>query len=309
MAPGLKVAVLVGTVLLVAGVGTVVGLDVTGSTSGPPATTSSAPTTTATTTSPGVQPSLATAPPGRWLLSGVALDMLLPNPVARSLGASPNTYLIVNNKLDLVPQGSRATLVASYTSYSAINYALTHATISPRIKAILYDYESWSLTPRYEQLNYVTYEQRAEEVAHQHGLLLIATPSVGLANVLEPGSEPVFSKYLSLGIAANAARYADVVDIQAQGSQLDPSKYADFVTAATAQARAANPNVVVLAGISTNPSGPSIPLSDLLSVVQQTMNVVDGYWLNVPVPGVSCPDCNAPQPQLADALLDQLAAG
>ncbi|MGH9028621.1 MAG: hypothetical protein ACRDV4_03280 [Acidimicrobiales bacterium] len=285
----------------------------TTSTSAPPGSSSSntspvitTTTTTTTTTTPSRSGNLL---PGHWLIASAALQLLLPNPLAVSLENSADTYLIVNDTtLGLVPASSQATLVASFTSFAALNSALTDGTLSPRIKAVLYDNEAWTLTPQSEQLNYAAYEQQAAQAAHSHGLQFIATPSVSLANVIDPGSGATFDKYLSVGIAANAARYADVFDIQAQGSQLDPAKYAAFVTSAAAQARQANPNVVVLAGLSTNPSGPSIPLSDLLSVVQSTRQAVNGYWLNVPRPGTACPNCNAPQPQLAISLLEQLSS-
>lgn len=232
--------------------------------------------------------------------------MLGSGPVAQSIGSDSHTFLIVGNRMDLVPVDSRAVLVATFTSYEALNFALTHGRISPRIKAVLYDNENWSLTPKYEQQNLAKYEVLAEEAAHARGLMLISTPAVNLVTELDPGPGTTFSKYLQLGIAATAARYSDVIDLQAQGSQLDPSKYIQFVAAATAQARAANPNVVVLAGLSTNPRGAPIPLSNLVQIVDQTRSTLDGYWLNIPVPGPSCPYCDQPQPGLAVQLLEMV---
>ena len=248
-----------------------------------------------------------TAPHGNdWLLSGVALQMLGSSPVAQSIGADSHTFLIVGNRMDLVPADSRAVLVATFTSYEALNFALTHGRTSPRIKAVLYDNENWSLTPKYEQQNLAKYEALAEEAAHARGLMLISTPAVDLVSELDPGPGTTFSKYLQLGIAATSARYSDVIDLQAQGSQLDPPKYIQFVAAATAQARTANPNVVVLAGLSTNPRGAPIPLSNLVQIVDQTRSTLDGYWLNIPVPGPSCPYCDQPQPGLAVQLLEMV---
>ena len=92
-----------------------------------------------------------------------------------------------------------------------------------------------------------------------HGLLFLTAPGVDLVTVLAPENRTTpYDAYLRLGIAADAARYADVVDIQAQGSERDTTFYANFVVQAAAQARQANPNVLVLAGISTNPSGQQV---------------------------------------------------
>jgi hypothetical protein len=59
----------------------------------------------------------------------------------------------------------------------------------------------------------------------------------------------------------------------------------------------------VLAGLSTNPRGPKITLAELVAVVNATRHFVNGYWLNIPIPGPSCPHCDAPQPDLANQLL------
>jgi hypothetical protein len=95
------------------------------------------------------------------------------------------------------------------------------------------------------------------------------------------------------------AKVAGVVEIQAQSLERAPQTYRAFVRAAAAQARAANPHVTVLAGLSTNPPGP---------VVSSQQRGVAGFWLNVPGQGPRCPACNAPRPDLARQLLGQFAS-
>jgi hypothetical protein len=261
-----------------------------------PPTSATSGTTTTTTLPHG----------GDWLLSGVALQLLGSNPLAQRVGDSDHTFLIVGKQMNLVPQGSHAILVASFTSYDSLAYTVSHGLLDPRIRAVIYDNENWDLTPKREQADPATYEQRAAGVAHSHGLIFISTPAVDLVSELDPGPGTTFAKYLQLGLAAMSARYADVIDIQAQGSQLDPQKYIQFVDAAASQARSANPNVVVLAGLSTNPRGAPIPLGDLVSIVNATKGTIDGYWLNIPIPGPSCPFCNPPQPGLGLQLLSSV---
>jgi hypothetical protein len=41
----------------------------------------------------------------------------------------------------------------------------------------------------------------------------------------------------------------------------------------------------------------------LTAAIQATRSVVDGYWLNVPVPGMQCPTCNAARPGIAVQVL------
>ena len=86
-----------------------------------------------------------------------------------------------------------------------------------------------------------------------------------------------------------------MVEIQAQWLEWDPPAYRAFVEAATAQAREANPDVVVLAGLSTRYAATP---GDLLAAWDAVSDVVDGHYLAVPQ-GIS--------PQLAASFLRMLA--
>jgi hypothetical protein len=75
---------------------------------------------------------------------------------------------------------------------------------------------------------------------------------------------------------------------------------------AARQARAANPRVTILAGLSTNPPGAEVTSQQLTAAIRATSGVVSGYWLNIPGRGPRCPTCNAPRPDLARQLLGAL---
>jgi hypothetical protein len=138
-------------------------------------------------------------------------------------------------------------------------------------------------------------------------LRFIATPAVDLVSVLAPGAKGSwYDEYLRLGIASDAARVSDVIDIQGQGIESNTSAYSVFVQQASAQARAANPGVRILAGLSTNPHGVAVTAAQLEAAVAATGNAVAGYWLNIPSGGPACPSCGAPQPQIAVQLLRAL---
>ncbi|QIS11288.1 hypothetical protein [Nocardia arthritidis] len=107
-------------------------------------------------------------------------------------------------------------------------------------------------------------------------------------------------------VTVGAAASADVIDIQAQGSEADTAKFADFVRQAAAQARQRNPRVVVLAGLSTNPSGQRVTTDQLQQAVAATRSFVDGYWLDIPAVGTACPRCGTPQPEVAVPLRELL---
>ncbi len=96
---------------------------------------------------------------------------------------------------------------------------------------------------------------------------------------------------------------ADVIEVQAQSLERSAATYAAFVREAAGQARAANPGVSVLAGLSTNPPGPVVTSQQLAAAMQASHSSVDGYWLNIPSPGPRCPTCNPPRPEVGIAAL------
>ncbi|MFE3193205.1 hypothetical protein ACFXHA_29665 [Nocardia sp. NPDC059240] len=243
----------------------------------------------------------------KWLISGEAIALLagagMPQSELSTDFDVASTYLTVGG-IDPV-EYAKAVRTQSFTSLDAMRSALDHG-LDQSVRAVLYDNEAWSLTPAAEQQDPAGAQSRAAELAHSHHLLLIATPATDLTRVLAPGENP-YAAYLRLGISAAAAKVADVIDIQAQGSESDTARYSDFVRGAAAAAHAANPHVVVLAGLSTNPSGQSVTAGQLRAAVDATRSVVDGYWLNIPKAGKACPRCGTAQPQVAVALLRQLS--
>jgi hypothetical protein len=117
----------------------------------------------------------------------------------------------------------------------------------------------------------------------------------------------LYAAYLKLGLAAGAARYSDVIDIQAQGAITNRTTYKQFVQAAAAQARKASPRVRVIAGLSTNPSGQHVTPAEFSAAFYAVRPYVDGYWLNIPSGGSFCPKCGIPRPRVAVPLLHALA--
>jgi hypothetical protein len=121
------------------------------------------------------------------------------------------------------------------------------------------------------------------------------------------GDADLFSAYLRLGIAADGARYADVFVIQAQRALRNTEVFANFVQQAASQARRANPKVVVLAGISTNPIGRHVITDDILRAIAATRDIVDGYWLNIPTRNEYSPGITEYRPDIAIEVLHRLA--
>jgi len=250
----------------------------------------------------------ASPAPPRWIISQTAVSLLgqagLTKAQLQTLFGSNRAYLTGTTTAPLV---SGALRTVTFTSYQTMEKQLAGPGLPAGTAAVLYDNEAWSLTPAAEQRDPAKYEELAAKLAHAHHLLLISTPAVDLTDVLAPTQSDHFAAYLRLGLAASAAKYADVIDIQAQGSETNLSRFSSFVKEAAAQARGANPHVIVLAGISTNPSGQRVSSAQFTGAYNGVRAYVNGYWLNIPAQGTACPKCGTPQPKVAVPVLQMLA--
>lgn len=155
--------------------------------------------------------------------------------------------------------------------------------------AVLYDNEPWPLTPPDEQADPASYYQKAEALVHAAGYVFIATP-------------------LPVTVVPSVAAYADVVDVQAQEAQATPSEYSGWVLPIVQEIRRANPKVIIVSGLSTNPSRGIPTAAQLVDDAHSVAGYVQGFWLNVPNRGPACPRCHQPQPQLGIQFLQLLGA-
>jgi hypothetical protein len=196
---------------------------------------------------------------------------------------------------------------AYYQSYQAIKAAFANGTLPGGFKAVMYDNEGWSFTPRVEQRNPVRYERLVARLLHRHGLLYIATPGASLTRasgtMVNNNNEDT---YLARNLAGITARYANVIDIQSQILQPNLAAFTLFATAAAQQARAANPKIKVYIGIATGPEGEFVTEQNLYTAYRTVRRVANGYWLNLSAKSAHCRLCAAPRPRLAVQLLERL---
>jgi hypothetical protein len=237
------------------------------------------------------------------MLTRSALAQMLSNPGVRTGLERTRIYELLQPGQKPL-SGIDATPVVTYPSVPELRSALEDNSLPAGTGAVVYDPEAWSYTPAAEQRDPVQAATQAAELAHAHGLKIIIAPALNLTTVLEPGSSaPRSQTFLDLNLAGAMARTADTIELQAQSLERDPEAYATFVHAAAAQARARNPNVTVLAGLSTNPPGAAVNSQQLTDAIVASRPDVDGYWLNIPGQGPRCPTCNAPRPDLGIAVL------
>jgi hypothetical protein len=174
---------------------------------------------------------------------------------------------------------------ASWASYAAFRTDLRRGMISPDLRAAMYDPEKWDGTPLNEQRDPIAYSRKFARLAHRHGWFAIVTPHPGLVTVHGGAcprnlAEREEAAYVRCGIAAGVARYADAYETQAQALEDDPRAYRAFVQATAVQARSANPDVVVLSGLSTSPGYPATA-EMLYAAWSSVSEVVDGHYLSL----------------------------
>jgi hypothetical protein len=220
-----------------------------------------------------------------WIINSAQLS------AAQSASPSSVGYAVSPaHLLVLLPPGhtsSAGQKAADFRSYAEFETMITQGTIPAGIGWVMYDNERWSYTPAGEQLDPVRYEQLFARLAHRHGYKVILAPAQDLVPGLGQNSfrqdKPGWQPYLSSGLAAASARYGDIYEIQAQRYEMSVYRarhaYAGFVAAVAAQARAANPDIVIYAGLSTQRVSSA---AQLLQDYLATSDLVDGYWMNIP---------------------------
>lgn len=238
-----------------------------------------------------------------WMFSGSALTKLAMVAGGMALLNGPldnNNTWVAGNSVDAPPNAWRLSTITNANHWKQA---------SEKSKGIVLDLEHWPFTPIRQQTNPVeTYQflyQRLSTLQGRHWI--VAAPAFDLVKEMEPGYRgKIYPKFIQMRLAAGIAPNVQVYDIQAQGAENNPGLYRSMIWAIARQVHKANPKAIILAGISTNPSGQSVSVSRLMDDIKQTRYMVSGYWLTIPQANRSCPQCGRPEPQKAVNLLDHI---
>ncbi len=216
--------------------------------------------------------------PGRWVLTShtAAVVAALDPAAALALFGSADAYVFGG--------WPGATPALSWPSYASFAAAVALDSIPPGIRTVMYDPEGWAATPLAEQRDPARFMRAFATLAHREGYTVILTPQPNLTSVpggvcLHRSGESITAAYLRCGLPAEAARVGDVVDIQAQFLEGDAPAYEAVVTAATRQARSADPRVIVVAHLST---AYAYSAPTLFAAWRSVQAVVDGDYLGIP---------------------------
>ena len=251
-----------------------------------------------------------------WLINDGELQNIVRAGLSQSLlnyyFNNPKTLLIITNK-KIDNQLTNAQWVEPFTTLSSIQAAISDNSINAKVKYILYDNEGWSLTPRSEQLNAISYAAQVKTLVNQHGYIMIFTPATNLADEIGNTSKTnKYTEFISLNLAGQAAKVSDILDIQSQQAEgTKPDEFLSFAPAVLAQAKQSNPKNLTFLGIGTqncgtscSPGSRTVTGADILAdykAVNPTKDGLspDGYWFNIPGPGSKCLNCGIPDPATA----------
>lgn len=230
------------------------------------------------------------APPGAhldWAMARSSLEHLIAaDPTqARAAFDSPDTMVQNDPPLssDPSPRGWSSSRTERWTSFAAFRAAVEEGTVPSMVQVVHYDNEGWSQTPLREQRHPGIFEKRFCGLAHANGWSCYTGPGQDLCGVIShPAGETYAQCYLDENLAGKAARYADVIDIQAQALEARGARaYGNFVRRAAAQAKAANPDVVVLGNIAASPDGATVDAEAMYACAKAALPYVSGFYTTV----------------------------
>lgn len=233
---------------------------------------------------------------------------------------TPNTVIMndANNTGTYIPSGWHSQAGNHYTSYgtngcsenygcySLIGDLQAHnGLVSNQALVALYDNENWSYTPNNERTDPCSYMSQFVSTAHIHGLTTVVAPDQDLAepgNITsyQGGESENWQTYLRLGLASCAAKTgSEWYHIMSQPfesewcsnpfeeCQSSESDYDNFVTQAALQAKAIDPSIKLIDGLSTNPDyfgffrGTQTFAKTIYQDYLDTEHIVNAVWMNI----------------------------
>jgi len=146
-----------------------------------------------------------------WIINSNALNLLRKQDGFAQMESwffdDPQTFVVGEAAKDL----PHCVPTITFTSYASFKRAIEANSISPSIKAVMYDNEYWQFTPTEEQKDALTYMKSFGVLSHEKGLIYVVTPATNIVRAIDgQGPQQAYARYLNLGIAKAAAANADV---------------------------------------------------------------------------------------------------
>jgi hypothetical protein len=204
--------------------------------------------------------------------------------LAATLLARRTTIVLSPGKAALT--GGRAAVgTAFFTSYAHFLGVLRRHAIPAGVRAVAYDPELWQATPLPERLSPGHYMALFAAAARRHGYAVILMPGRDLLAMARSCRqrpwEDLDAAFLRCGLAGESARLSEVFEIQTAPVETRATEMRSFAAACAKQARAANPAVVLIATLSTQPGTGRVSGGQLARAAAAVRPYVQGFQLNM----------------------------
>jgi len=219
----------------------------------------------------------------RHLEGSPAYQLALNQPNVQIQGSSPLRSSPVPSGWTSIPE-DRWTSEARFAADAAAGAIPTY------VKAVLYDNEDWAQTPLNERRQPGLFMKMFCQLAHQHGWLCATAPARDICSVAYPDFHGSLSDcFITNNLAGQAAKYANYTELQSQVLELQGTMvYAKFVSTTAAQAKAANPAIVILGGLSPTPYGMPVSAVTLNEDARAVFpSSVRGFYMTITSGGAS----------------------
>lgn len=203
--------------------------------------------------------------------------------IVRQLVSGPGTYALTRSAFGpRLPPG--VVPVENFFSAAALEQAIGTRTVFPGVKFVAEDPEYWRATPAPEKVTPIPYMKQFATAANSHGLTPILVPARDLMRVpngvcTQKPADTISQAYISCGIPAAAANSRFFV-IQAAAVETDLPALRQLVSQGAAEARRANPGVIVLATLSAAPNGTPVPYVAVERAARAILPYVRGFEMN-----------------------------
>jgi hypothetical protein len=174
---------------------------------------------------------------------------------------------------------------ALFTSYADFAGKIQRHAMPAGVRAVAYDPELWRATPVAERIDPQRYMRLFAAAAYQHGYATILMPGrdllAGAGPCRQQGGEALDGAFVRCGLAGEGARLAQIFELQTAPVELSSTQLRGFAAACARQARAANPSVVLIATLSTQPGGRWVSGWQLARAAAALRPFVQGFQLNL----------------------------
>jgi len=197
--------------------------------------------------------------------------------------AGPGTY-VLEHRAGGPPLPRKVIPAEMFFSSASLQTAIDHDQVIPGVKIVVYDLEDLVTTPAAERKDPIPAMKGFARVAGAGGYQPILVPGRDLmlvsgAMCAKQPRHTISQSYLRCGLP-EAAAYAPIYVIQSAAVETNLTALVQLVQESAAQARKANPNVVVFATLSVSPNGAFVPYAAVVRAAKAIRPYVQGFEMN-----------------------------